>query len=190
MTLVFVHGAGFTGRCFAAQIQDFPDAHSPDLPGRDGHAVSASIEDFATWLEAYVRKHGLEDVTLCGHSMGGAVALAVALRHNVPVRSLVLLGSGARLRVAPVVLHGLENSFDHQVRTLAGLFFAQPRADRVEWAVASMLAVGREQTLNDFLACDAFDALERLSGVTVPLLAITGEHDNMTPPKYAATFAD
>ena len=190
MTLVLVHGAGFAAHCFAAQIQDFPDAHAPDLPGRDGHAVSASIEDFAAWLEVYVRKHELEDVTLCGHSMGGAVALAVALRQNVPVRSLVLLGSGARLRVAPAVLHGLENSFEHEVRTLAGLFFADPSAERVEWAVASMLAVGREQTVNDFRACDAFDVLDSLSGVSVPLLAITGEHDNLTPPKYAGALAN
>lgn len=190
MTLVLVHGAGFTGSCFAAQIQDFPDAHAPDLPGRDGAPVAASIEDFADWLERYIRHERLEDLTLCGHSMGGAVALTVALRQNVPLRSLVLLGSGARLRVAPSVLRRLEDAFEQEVQTLAGLFFAQPSAARVEWAAGLMRAVGCEQTLNDFRACDAFDAVDSLSRVTIPTLAITGEHDKLTPPKYAHAVAD
>jgi pimeloyl-ACP methyl ester carboxylesterase len=53
-----------------------------------------------------------------------------------------------------------------------------------------MLAVGQAQTLRDFRACDAFDRIGRLGEVTLPLLAVTGERDVLTPPKFAESLAD
>jgi pimeloyl-ACP methyl ester carboxylesterase len=53
-----------------------------------------------------------------------------------------------------------------------------------------MLSVGRTQTIRDFRACNAFDVSERLGSLKVPMLAITGAADVMTPPKYAQFFAD
>jgi len=53
-----------------------------------------------------------------------------------------------------------------------------------------MRAVGAAQTLRDFRACDAFDRIERLGEVSLPLLALTGEQDVMTPPKFAQALAD
>jgi pimeloyl-ACP methyl ester carboxylesterase len=38
--------------------------------------------------------------------------------------------------------------------------------------------------LNDLKACNAFDVMEALSTITVPVLAIVGDQDIMTPPKY------
>jgi 3-oxoadipate enol-lactonase len=56
--------------------------------------------------------------------------------------------------------------------------------------VATMLKVGQAQTLRDFRACNAFDATERIASLRVPLLALTGERDVLTPPKFAQWFAD
>ena len=53
-----------------------------------------------------------------------------------------------------------------------------------------MLEVGATTTIADFRACDAFDATDRLAGLALPLLALTGEQDRMTPPKFAAFLAD
>ena len=53
-----------------------------------------------------------------------------------------------------------------------------------------MLAVGEEQTRADFQACDAFDALERMAEIEVPLLALSGESDAMVPPKFSRAAAD
>ena len=60
----------------------------------------------------------------------------------------------------------------------------------IEAAVNQMLAVGQVQTLRDFRACDAFDASERLAALPVPLLAIAGASDALTPPKFAHFLAD
>ena len=121
--------------------------------------------------------------------MGGAVALTLAIRHDPRVRAVALLGSGARLRVAPSILEDLERDFPATCRSLAGYFFAEPTPERIAGAVALMERVGAPQMMRDFRACDAFDATSDLSAIAVPLLALAGEHDVMTPPKYAEFLA-
>jgi pimeloyl-ACP methyl ester carboxylesterase len=44
--------------------------------------------------------------------------------------------------------------------------------------------------LNDMKACDRFDILDRIDRITSPLLAVVGEEDTMTPPKYSLFMAD
>ncbi|PSQ32661.1 alpha/beta hydrolase, partial [Halobacteriales archaeon QS_9_70_65] len=47
-----------------------------------------------------------------------------------------------------------------------------------------LLATGRAVTRRDFHTCDAFDVRDRLAAVDVPALALCGEHDPMTPPRF------
>ncbi len=189
MTPVFIHGAGFTGESFAQQLAAFTGAHAPNLPGHDASGCGRSIADFAAWVEEFIQSAGIAQPVLCGHSMGGAVALEVALRARIPVRALVLLGSGARLRVAPALLSQLETDFEGGAQTVASYCFAELTDERAQWVAQCMQRVGRDQTLRDYHACDAFDVLDRLGEISVPLLALTGERDVMTPPKYAHALA-
>ncbi len=46
-------------------------------------------------------------------------------------------------------------------------------------------AIGPAAQLNDFLCCDKFDIMDKVGLITVPALAIVGDQDNMTPPKYS-----
>jgi pimeloyl-ACP methyl ester carboxylesterase len=190
VTLVFIHGAGFTGDAFSAQTAAFDGSDAPNLPGHLTPGEPGSVAEFAQFVASYVLEREVSDVVLCGHSLGGAIALQAALDRAVRIKALVLLGSGARLRVAPAFLQGFESSFDATAREVASHFFAQPTAERVEWAVGCMQRVGQAQTLRDFRACNAFDALERLAEITVPVLALTGEADKMTPAKFANALAD
>lgn len=190
MTLVFIHGAGFTGACFERQVKAFAGSHAPNMPGHCEPGNPATVEDLALSIAFYAAHNDLSDVVLCGHSLGGAVALHIVLEQLLPVKKLILLGSGARLRVADATLDSLERDFPEGARQIAGHFFADPAPKLVEWAVGSMLTVGAAQTLRDFRACNEFDVLDRLGEINVPLLALTGEHDAMTPPKYAQALAD
>jgi 3-oxoadipate enol-lactonase len=198
LRLVFIHGAGCTPAAFGSFVGLFAGAFAVALPGRMGDSRRAdSVEAFADTVAASVAAAvGAEDVVLCGHSMGGAVALELALRGVGgvggvgSVRGVVALGSGSRLRVAPVIFERLASDFPAASRDLAKLFFADPSNERIDAAVTDMAEVGQEQTIRDFRACDAFDAGERLPELSVPVLAITGEQDAMTPPKYALSLAD
>ncbi|HEV7178415.1 MAG TPA: alpha/beta fold hydrolase [Candidatus Baltobacteraceae bacterium] len=186
--LVFIHGSGCTGDVFASQVTAFPGSRALDLPGHTTPGEPSSVAEFADAVD--LECAALHDVVLVGNSLGGAIALELALRKRPWLRAVVLIGSGAKLRVSPAILEGLAGDFPAAARRIAQYFFAEPLQERVDAAVAEMLRVGQAQTLRDFQACNAFDVTERLAGITVPLLAITGEKDVMTPPKFAAFLAD
>jgi pimeloyl-ACP methyl ester carboxylesterase len=188
--LVFIHGAGCTGEVFAAQLAAFPHAIALTLPGHTTPGSPDTIDAFADFVAQELERRNLDDVVLCGHSMGGAIALEVALRQNPRVAGLVPIGSGAKMRVGPAIFEGIDKDFEAAARTIAGLFFAEPTTERLEASVAMMLRVGKAQTERDFRACDAFDVTGRLAGLALPLLALTGERDVMMPPKFAQYLAD
>jgi 3-oxoadipate enol-lactonase len=191
MILYFIHGSGCDAGVFAAQTAAFDGARAVTLPGRGGDASApASIEAFADFVAEDLAGRDIGDAVLCGSSMGGAIALELALRGNPRVRALVALGSGAKLRVAPALFESLERDFESGARSLVPHFYAEPTPERIEASLQTMLAVGRDQTLRDFRACDAFDATARIGELTVPLLAITGSADVLTPPKYGQFLAD
>lgn len=178
--LLFVHGSGCTGEVFTAQLAAFEKSSAPDLP-----AAGTSIGDLTDFVESKIDG----PVVVAGSSLGGAVALEIALRRIPDVRAIVLLGSGSRLRVAPAILEGLDRDFEATALQLARLMYADPTPDRIAATLWMMQRAGRARTLRDFRACNAFDVTDRLGDITVPVLALTGERDVMTPPKYAQALA-
>ena len=189
---VFIHGSGCTGSVFAAQTAAFPGSFAIDLPGHRTPPLPGAIS-IASYADAVAREletRGIDGAVLCGSSMGGAIALEVGLRRNPRVGAIVMLGSGSKLRVAPALFESLERDFEAGVRGVVPLFFASPTPALIDAATAEMLEVGQAQTVADFCACDAFDATERLAELALPLLALTGEQDRLTPPKFAAFLAD
>ncbi|MGH8165155.1 MAG: alpha/beta fold hydrolase, partial [Rhodanobacteraceae bacterium] len=156
-----------------------------DCPGEP-----SSVGEFADFIERYVAERDLRDVVLAGNSLGGAVALECALRRSFPIAGIALLGSGARLRVAPAIFDELERDFAAATGELAELFFARPLPESIARARSRLRQTGQAQVLRDFRACDAFDVTARVHELRVPLLALTGEADRLTPAKFAQFFAD
>ncbi|MDP9024679.1 MAG: alpha/beta hydrolase [Candidatus Eremiobacteraeota bacterium] len=189
-SLVFIHGSGCTGDVFAAQSAAFPDSVALTLAGHATPGAPSTIAEMADDVAAQCSAHGLRDIILVGNSMGGAVALDLVLREDERICAAVLIGSGAKLRVAPAIFEAIESDFPAAARMLAGYFFYKPRPELIDPAVAEMLRVGPSQTGRDYRACDAFDVSDRLHHVSIPLLALTGEYDVMTPPKFGAFIAD
>ncbi|HVF98435.1 MAG TPA: alpha/beta hydrolase, partial [Chloroflexia bacterium] len=110
-TVVFIHGAGSNSGFWQEQQAAFPGARFPTLPGhfdpRTRQVTSeglGSIEEYADWVESYVGDARLDRVLLNGHSMGGAIVLALALRAPTWLQGIVLTATGARLRVSPRLL--------------------------------------------------------------------------------------
>ncbi|MDQ6933604.1 MAG: alpha/beta hydrolase [Candidatus Eremiobacteraeota bacterium] len=189
MTLLCIHGAGFTGRVFDAQREIDSQFRAPNLPGHQSPGEPASVDDFADYVEEYIKDQELDTIVLCGHSLGGAIALQLALRGLPQIQALVLLGSGARLRVAPQFMQGLQDDFESTAGKITSALFADRTSPLAAEARRSFAVVGQAQTLRDFAACNSFDATARLCTMHVPVLAMTGKHDVMTPPKYAQSLA-
>jgi pimeloyl-ACP methyl ester carboxylesterase len=188
-SLVFIHGAGGTHRHWAHQVRGLAsvNAYALDLPGH-GRSVGqsrTSISSYAEFLEDFVGALGLQRVILVGHSMGGAIVQHFALNHMSRAEGLVLVGTGARLRVLPRILEGLLSDFDSIVDMLLGYAYAEDApSELVELGKREWLANTPEVVHGDFLACDNFDVMEQLGEMRCPTLVLCGEDDLLTPAKY------
>jgi pimeloyl-ACP methyl ester carboxylesterase len=190
-TLVFIHGAGGSHlhwsppqlRCLAGA-----NTYALDLPGHgqsEGQGRT-SVNAYADFVAAFLETLDLEQVTLVGHSMGGATALDFALRYPEKTAGLVLVGSGARLRVAPAILDGIHQDFDAAVRLICDYAFAPETSEQLKRAsLRQMRQTDPDVLYGDFAACDAFDVMDRLGEIRCPTLAICGTADRLTPPKYS-----
>jgi pimeloyl-ACP methyl ester carboxylesterase len=123
--------------------------------------------------------------------MGGAIALDMALRHPERVTGLGLVATGARLRVAPAILETIGQAPELAVQLIAEWAFG-PEADpeMVRLGQSRMAEVPAGVLHGDFVACDHFDAMERLKDVDQPAFVLCGMQDRLTPPKYATYLRD
>ena len=187
MKLIFLHGSGGCRESWHHQVRFFAEADAVDLPGNPEGDPCPSIEEYVEWLRGYIRERAYRSVVLVGHSLGGAIAFLYALRYPEDLEAIISVGSGARLRVHPMYLEGLEKAI--RKPELFEEFQATGR-ELIEPELAEVLRRrgienGPAVTLNDLRACDEFDIMNRLGEIGVPTLAICGSDDIMTPPKYS-----
>ena len=192
MKLIFLHGSGGCKESWQHQARFFEGADAVDLPGHPEGEPCTSIAGYVAWLRAYIQERAYRDVVLIGHSLGGGIALLYALEHPEDLAGIVLVGSGARLRVHPAFLEGLEKAIDEPEFFLE---FLKTGHERIEPELTEVLLRrakenGPAVTLNDLRACDEFDVMDRLGEIRVPALAICGTDDIMTPPKYSQFLVD
>jgi pimeloyl-ACP methyl ester carboxylesterase len=192
MKLIFIHGSGGMKEAWYYQTKHFPDADAIDLPGHPDGEPCTSIEGYVEWLRGYIHERGYSDVVLAGHSLGGGIAQLYALKHPEDLKGLILIGSGARLRVHPMYLDMLEKA-KSDPSTLEGFIeigweLIDPKLKEVLERRA--LENGPAVFLNDMLCCDRFDIMERVHEIKIPTLALCGSEDIMTPPKYTKYLAE
>ena len=194
-TVVFVHGAGgshHTWRDQWAGLKGIARIVVPDLPGHSGSSGGPkdTVEGYAAWLADFVNETALGKFVLAGHSMGGAIALQAALNGTPGLAALILVGTGAKLRVSPVILDGIVHRFREFTPELVDWMMAK-ETDRLlrDDVTKDVLSTRAETWGADFRACDAFDVRGRLGEIGVPTLAICGDDDRLTPLKYSEFLA-
>ena len=193
--IVLLHGAGGTGALFAPLCARLAPHRTlaVSFPGRAGSTGPAlehveALADVVTRAQAAL---GLGPCVLCGHSMGGAVALALALRAPAHVAGLVLVSTGARLRVAPPILDLWQQAAAcGEGQSVSAAAFGAD-ADPAEVARVASLerAIDPRTVLADWHATNGFDRLGALAAVTQPALVLCGDADVLTPPKYSEYLA-
>ena len=193
MKLIFIHGAGNTGEVWHYQVEHFANSDAVYLPGHLAPGeLCGTVEDYSDWLHDYIVERKYSDPIIIGHSLGGAIAQIYALKYPQDVKALILVGSGARLKVAPQFLSLIREGIESPSAWLED--FVKPRYGQVASDVRDIIIkkiaqLGAEVQLNDMLCCDAFDIMDRVDQIKVPTLVICGTGDQMTPPKYGSYLA-
>lgn len=196
-TVVLVPGSCSTGAAWRPVIAAWEDQFrcvTTSLLGYGRTAERRTAEDRcisheADILESVIRKAGGR-VHLAGHSFGGLVALAVALRHRVPLASLTIVEAPA----VDVLRESNEHQHYRAFRRMTAAYFIDFENGNKE-AIASMIdfyggagtyaswpprvrSYAAETTpvnILDWASAYDFTLSEAiLSGVTIPTLVLRG----------------
>jgi pimeloyl-ACP methyl ester carboxylesterase len=191
--LLLVHGAGGTHATWPETLRRLPGRRvlTVDLPGHGSSPLPGerSVPDYVRRLVELLDALGIERVAVGGHSMGGAIALGLALEAPERVAGLLLVGTGARLRIAPAILQASADPARARevADAVAAVSFGAAAPPGLREAYAAGIAGVAPGVLHgDFTACDTFDVMARLAEVRAPSRLVVGEEDRLTPPKYAA----
>ena len=187
MKLVFIHGAGSSSLAFNYQLQHFRNSKALDLPGHPTGRPCPTIEQYLEWVRGFTTARRYKNMVICGHSMGGAISMLYALRYPEEVKGIILLGTGARLRVHPDFMQLGRDSVDDHSAWLENQMAYYPGVaqDMVQSLRRRSKEIGPSVELNDLMACDKFDLMDEIQNINLPTLVICGEQDTMTPVKYA-----
>lgn len=128
-------------------------------------------------------------LVVAGHSMGGAIALEMALSRTGALAGLILVGTGARLRVLPSALEKMaRGERDETLLEMAYAPGAPPelrQRGRVEFRSVPIQVLYR-----DYSACDRFDRMQEVASLRLPALIVVGAQDALTPTRYSQYLVD
>lgn len=187
-----IHGAGQTGNTWENQFQILRDNATfntmiVDLPGH-GQSIGPtcrSINEYKDFLKNFCDQLGLKNLILVGHSMGGGIAQTYAIDQPQDINSLILVATGARLRVARETLNLVKTDYNRFCEIAPSRALASSAPDRLKEEFRTrLLSTSPELVFQDFVACDEFDIMDELERIEAPTLIISGDQDILTPEKY------
>ncbi|TFF42591.1 alpha/beta fold hydrolase [Pseudomonas sp. RIT623] len=209
--VLLLHGISNSGRAWSPQIPALADAgYRVIVPDHAGHGASANVvrpfgvADIANDVECLLAHLGIDNLDVVGLSLGGMVALELALRHPARVQRLVVANS-------------FDKSATLEFKEMAegwAKVFEQPHGPvtRLEsnW-IASVSEAFRStadgmrtyQTWHGIAATTdgpslaqvargitRFDVSARLGELAMPTLYIAGSLDKMSPPELSRGMAE
>ncbi|ACL04148.1 alpha/beta hydrolase fold protein [Desulfatibacillum aliphaticivorans] len=195
INLVLIHGSGGSHENWPEECLEIgcANVYLIDLPGH-GKSEGESKDDvgeYTAFVDAFCNALNLENVALGGHSLGGAIVQQSALNKASWLTRLVLVGTGCRLRVMPMMFEAIETNWEG-AREMMGqtVFGANPAPALVAKEMERTRDSDPQVLLGDFRACDKFDVCQRLGEITLPTLILSGDDDKLTPLKYGQFLLD
>lgn len=205
-TLVFIHGLGSYLPAWKRNIEQLKSQYrcvAIDLPGygkSDKGDYDYSMKYFASTVAEVLEILKIDNATIVGHSMGGQIAMTMALYHTEVVENLVLVAPAGfetfhegqkewfKNTVTPRLIkltsaEGIQtnlayNFYDYpeEAKFMIEDRLAMRSAEDFEWycyAIAESVAA----MVND-------PVFEYLDEIKAPTLVIFGKNDNLIPNRY------
>jgi pimeloyl-ACP methyl ester carboxylesterase len=189
LPIVLFHGAGGSSQRWSEQLSIFDskcNSWAMDLPGhgKSEGSLLSNIKEMAEFIDDFVGALGLGKFVLVGHSMGGAIAQEFALQYPEKLRGLILIGTGARLKVSKGILDSLAAG-QMPFKDVNHLYGSSTLDDQRKEALREMNELSPAVYWADFEACNKFDRALSVEKIKAPCLVIVGDEDIMTPIKYS-----
>jgi len=192
--LLFVHGWGQSRQAWHRQMQAFPDAEFLNLPGHGG------APEAADWVATLAAQLPDAPVHLVGWSLGGMLAMQLALASPERVAALTLVSTTPRFRSgegwafgsSDAVFDGFEQGLlVNSAKTMSRFFALMLHGDALSRSDYNAIARGAvdkgappsEVALKrglDYLA--GIDLVDSISRIQQPALVMHGDADAVVPP--------
>lgn len=204
--VLLIHGVGGDAGNWdpiATRLRTRFDVMAMDLRGHGGSDLirgPVDVDDFARDAVQVLDDAGVGRCGVAGFSLGGAVALALALHFPERVDKLALIGTvcGRSPQQQARALERVEYLRQHGTAALAegnrerwfSDAFRRANPDVVDRRVAQVSASDTESYLRAFTVFCTAEFADRLHEIRAPTLVVTGEHDVAATPEMARAMGE
>ena len=208
--VVFIHGSGpgaSSASNFRGNIDAFVEAGFrvilPDLIGygesSKPEGIDYTLQLFTDTLLDALRQHGVESAILVGNSLGGGIAIQIALDHPDFVHSMILMAPGCiepqaayfeMPGIAKMVsgFGGPDFNLEEQRRLVSNLVHPDFAGQIPDSLVEERFAVAKDQPKDVLARMRTPDLGPRLGELTQPILVMWGLQDEFCPERGARLF--
>jgi len=192
-TLLLLHGAGQSHLTWEYQIEFLTSLNDINfiIPALPGHGNSKgeglkSVSEYTEFTKELIDELGLKEVIFVGHSMGGAIAQVLALDRTEYLKAIILVCTGAWMRVARETLLAVKNNYETFCDILPTRSFTEKAPEILKTKFKEgLLNMDQKVVYHDLIACNKFDISDKVSEINIPTLIIAGKEDILTPVKYS-----
>lgn len=181
--LIFIHGIGFNKSFFLPIVNRLTEfnCYMIDLPGHGGSLnLGYTFENYINAVSDFIRE--VDNAVIIGHSIGGTIALAAALRRIHNIKGVMIIGGGAEsfeytsvlmdsVKEALIDKNSFEEIIGHTTNILVRDALKHLESERV--------------ILNDLKVGMSLNILNSIDNIDVPLFILAGEEDKLYPVQYA-----
>ncbi len=202
-TLLFIHGLANYALVWKNNIDYLKQYYrciAIDLPGNglsDKNEHDFSMRFFAECVYEFIKAMNLKDPVVIGHSMGGHIAMTLAIAHPLCLSKLVLCAPAGleeftsfdkTLYYSTIHLYDFVSSEEHTLRhTIENSFYHHKHQG--ESIVKDLVAIMKTYKLNYYRkmieSCIKGmleePVLDKISSITTPTLVMFGKHDALIP---------
>lgn len=195
---LYVHGAGSNGHFAHKMLDILSAAHSPlafDFPGHGRSSGTESLKSVAAYSDftySLWRTLGVRPVVIIGHSMGGAIAMDLALRHADMVEGVALTCTAAKFNISDE----LTGTWQAVMKGRQGQPFTkvscspQTPQEIIQEGWMEQIKTDPRVRYFDLLACQQVDLRAQLGQIDLPTLVLAGADDATTPVAQAEELRD
>lgn len=197
--IVFLHGLGGSAQFWMPQVKSFSSSYRVIAADNRGHGLSSkplmpyTMRLFADDWKSLLDAIGIDSAHMVGLSMGGCIAMIIALDRPDMVKSLVLVDSWAypderfceflRARESVLLNDGLEKYAEFSISAVLSEEFLKANPGAKGEYHKRIVSMNEPQALA--ASCRAlmdFDLRGRLGGIKAPALIMVGQRDSILPP--------
>jgi flavin reductase (DIM6/NTAB) family NADH-FMN oxidoreductase RutF/pimeloyl-ACP methyl ester carboxylesterase len=199
--LLLIHGVGLNADAWRPQIEALSDTHrviALDMPGHGDSVLSGpDLADYVAQAVALLDQLGIARANVVGHSMGGLVAIGLALAHPDRVLRLGVFNSvyerapqarqAVEARAAEIALSGTCGDIEQPVRRWLGAG-ETPLHQQLRCWLGSMNPAAYARAYRVFATGDRLFS-GQLDALRMPALFATGSDDPNSTPQMAEAMA-